>query len=207
MRGRSAERRKPLLLDGARHLHIQHALRLAGAAAQHRVRTQPHLPEDLMRSDRAQSLIEFALAVPVLLLVVLGSFDAARAAWQLNSIGYAAREGARYAIAHCAVSDAVGQAVVLFAALALGLISMIGLAIDAGLLYSARRAAQDAADAAAIAGAIVMRQEGDPEDIVAAARDDAARNGYSGSDVTIEYPPLTGAHAGNILYIRVTLAT
>jgi len=103
--------------------------------------------------------------------------------------------------------DEGGQAVVLFAALALGLISMIGLAIDAGLLYSARRAAQDAADAAAIAGAIVMRQEGDLEDIVAAARDDAARNGYSGSDVTIEYPPLTGAHAGNILYIRVTLAT
>src|SRR5439155_5481820 len=103
--------------------------------------------------------------------------------------------------------DEGGQAVVLFAALALGLISMIGLAIDAGLLYSARRSAQDAADAAAIAGAIVMRQEGDPEDIIAAARDDAARNGYSESDVTIEYPPLTGAHAGNILYIRVTLAT
>ena len=59
-----------------------------------------------MRSDRAQSLIEFALAVPIVLLVVLGTFDAARAAWQLNAIGYAAREGARYAIAHGAVSEA-----------------------------------------------------------------------------------------------------
>jgi len=45
-----------------------------------------------MRSDRAQSLIEFALAVPIVLLVVLGTFDA--------------REGARYAIAHGAVSEA-----------------------------------------------------------------------------------------------------
>jgi len=92
---------------------------------------------------------------------------------------------------------------VIFAALASGLIGMIGLAFDAGLLYASHRAAQDAADAAAIAAAIVIRQEGDASDVVAAARDDAARNGYA--NVTVEYPPLGGPHALDTLYVRVTI--
>ena len=50
--------------------------------------------------ERAQSLVEFAFVLPMLLLVVTGLFDLARAVWQENTLAYAAREGTRYAIVH-----------------------------------------------------------------------------------------------------------
>lgn len=53
-----------------------------------------------VRGDGAQSLVEFALVLPVFLLLVTGLFDVARAVWQENSLAYAAREGTRYAIVH-----------------------------------------------------------------------------------------------------------
>ena len=51
-------------------------------------------------ADSGQALIEFALTLPVLLLVITGTFDVARAVWQENTLAYAAREGTRYAIVH-----------------------------------------------------------------------------------------------------------
>jgi Flp pilus assembly protein TadG len=47
-----------------------------------------------------QALIEFALTLPIVLLVITGTFDVARAVWQENTLAYAAREGTRYAIVH-----------------------------------------------------------------------------------------------------------
>jgi len=52
------------------------------------------------RHDGGQSIVEFALVLPVLLLIVTGLFDLARAVWQENTLAYAAREGTRYAIVH-----------------------------------------------------------------------------------------------------------
>ncbi len=52
------------------------------------------------RDERAQSLVELAFILPVLLLIVTGLFDLARAVWQENTLAYAAREGTRYAIVH-----------------------------------------------------------------------------------------------------------
>src|SRR5438105_15238557 len=84
--------------------------------------------------------------------------------------------------------DDAGQTLVIFAALASGLIGMVALAFDAGLVYASHRAAQDAADAAAIAAAIVIRQEGDAADVVAAGPEDAARDGHP--NASVEYPPV-----------------
>jgi hypothetical protein len=50
--------------------------------------------------DAGQALVEFALVLPVLLLIITGLFDVARATWQENTLAYAAREGTRYAIVH-----------------------------------------------------------------------------------------------------------
>jgi len=50
--------------------------------------------------DRGQSLVEFALLLPLMLLIITGLFDVARAVWQENTLAYAAREGTRYAIVH-----------------------------------------------------------------------------------------------------------
>jgi hypothetical protein len=53
-----------------------------------------------IREERAQALVEFAFVLPVLLLVVTGLIDLARAVWQENTLAFAAREGTRYAIVH-----------------------------------------------------------------------------------------------------------
>ena len=50
--------------------------------------------------QRGQSMVEFALVLPVVLLIITGVFDVARAVWQENTLAYAAREGTRYAIVH-----------------------------------------------------------------------------------------------------------
>jgi hypothetical protein len=50
--------------------------------------------------DRAQSLVEFAYVLPIILLMSCGLFDLARAVWQENTLAYAVREGTRYAIVH-----------------------------------------------------------------------------------------------------------
>ncbi|GAC1457359.1 MAG: hypothetical protein NVS1B1_01700 [Candidatus Limnocylindrales bacterium] len=57
--------------------------------------------------ERAQSLVEFALTLPLFLLVVTGLFDVGRAVWQENTLAYAAREGTRYAIVHGSAGNPV----------------------------------------------------------------------------------------------------
>jgi Flp pilus assembly protein TadG len=54
--------------------------------------------------DGGQALIEFALVLPLLLLIITGLFDLARATWQENTLAYSAREGTRYAIVHGSAS-------------------------------------------------------------------------------------------------------
>ncbi|MES2524079.1 MAG: TadE/TadG family type IV pilus assembly protein [Gemmatimonadota bacterium] len=49
------------------------------------------------REDDAGPIVEFAVIVPVLLILVLGIVDFARAFFQQNNLVAAAREGARYA--------------------------------------------------------------------------------------------------------------
>ena len=51
-------------------------------------------------SEKGQALIEFALVLPVLLMLILGLFDLARAVEEENTLAFAAREGTRYAIVH-----------------------------------------------------------------------------------------------------------
>jgi Flp pilus assembly protein TadG len=113
-----------------------------------------------------------------------------------------------------------GQAVVLFAIMLLALLFAVGLAIDAGQLYSAKRAEQEAADAAAFAGAVVLYQGGTGAEAISAARSDALTNGYSSgacalstpgactdaatqTTVTVNWPPTSGVYNGNVKHIEV----
>jgi len=50
------------------------------------------------RRARGQGLVEFALVVPVLILIFMGLFDVGRAVFAWNTLSNAAREGARVAI-------------------------------------------------------------------------------------------------------------
>ena len=50
------------------------------------------------RADRGQSLVEFALVIPIFLLIVIGLFDVGRAVFAYNTVSNAARAAARVAI-------------------------------------------------------------------------------------------------------------
>lgn len=50
------------------------------------------------RGERGQSLVEFALVIPIFLLVLVGLFDMGRAVFYYNTISNAAREAVRLAI-------------------------------------------------------------------------------------------------------------
>ena len=56
--------------------------------------------------ETGQALVEFALVLPIFLILVVGIFDLGRAVFQVNVLAYAAREGTRYAIVHGDSSDA-----------------------------------------------------------------------------------------------------
>ena len=58
--------------------------------------TQP--PKTILRSDRGQSLIEFALTLPMLLVVMFMVTEFGRALYQYNVLAQATREGARVAV-------------------------------------------------------------------------------------------------------------
>jgi Flp pilus assembly protein TadG len=49
------------------------------------------------RHARGQALVEFALVFPILVLILLGIFEVGRAVFAFNTVGNAAREGARVA--------------------------------------------------------------------------------------------------------------
>ena len=103
-----------------------------------------------------------------------------------------------------------GQAVVLIAIVFLALTMAVGLAVDAGQLYSARRTMQEAADAAAYAGAVVRYQNGSVATARAAAIYDATLNGYTngvnGFTVTVNAPPTSGLYSGNDRYVEVIIS-
>ncbi len=105
--------------------------------------------------------------------------------------------------------DESGQTLIMFA---LGLAVLLGMAamtIDVGLAYVARRDMQNAADAAALAGADVLL-EGQSSVLAAnAARDIALQNGYANAatdvTVTINIPPTSGPHSGDSDFVEVII--
>lgn len=50
------------------------------------------------KKQRGQTLVEFALLIPIFLLLVVGFLDLGRAVYYFSAIHNAAREGARYAV-------------------------------------------------------------------------------------------------------------
>jgi len=73
------------------------------------------------RRDRGQALVEFAVVMPIIVLVVLGLFDLGRAVYSYNTLAQAARAGSRVAIVNQVASNVTSQAV--RAAATLGLTS------------------------------------------------------------------------------------
>ena len=69
-------------------------------------RTQVADPAKRYR-ERGDGLVEFALILPILMLVLMGIVDLGRAVYAYNVVANSAREGARYGIA--SPSDTIGM--------------------------------------------------------------------------------------------------
>ena len=79
------------------------------------------------------------------------------------------------------------------------IVGMMGLTIDVGFWYSAKRGLQDTADAAAMAAGTDLANGGSNSRVTATAQGDANRNGFNPTTdvITVNVPPLTGPSAGN----------
>lgn len=59
---------------------------------------------------RGQTLVEFALIIPIFILLVMGIFDLGRAVYGFNTVNNAAREAARLAIVDQTAAHVIGEA-------------------------------------------------------------------------------------------------
>jgi hypothetical protein len=84
------------------------------------------------------------------------------------------------------------------------LLGFLAMTLDVGAGNRQRRIAQTAADAGALGGGTeIYRRMYDS--VVASAINEAVRNGFPADDVTVNYPPATGPHAGNNQYVEVII--
>ncbi|MDO8972299.1 MAG: pilus assembly protein TadG-related protein, partial [Saprospiraceae bacterium] len=112
-----------------------------------------------------------------------------------------------------------GQILVLLAVGLVGLLAFVALAIDGGMIYFDRRSAQNAADAAALAGAYVLARDplaqGLPTVIADAAKNRAESNNYkdltNGTTIVPVYPFDPGSRtvggdpsSANYVYVSIT---
>ncbi|MBE3145467.1 MAG: hypothetical protein IMZ61_16320 [Planctomycetes bacterium] len=98
------------------------------------------------------------------------------------------------------INNEQGQAMVLLVLVIVGLLGALALAVDGGMILYDRRSAQNAADAAAMAGG--YERANNPwvtssvlsPTVQAAGHSRASDNGYSAPDkvVTVDYPPTAG---------------
>jgi hypothetical protein len=122
-----------------------------------------------------------------------------------------------------------GQALILIALAAIGLVAITALAVDGSAKYSDRRHAQNAADASSLAASLEKTNlltggatESDCstatgytntafcQDVIDAAWDRATENGYDGllsNDVDVYSPPIDGPYAGNHNYVQVFITS
>ena len=113
----------------------------------------------IRRNDRGQSLVEFALVLPIFLLLIFGVVDAGRLVYTYNTISNAARDGARVAIVNQSTTGTATCDTTQPTAWPTGcaVASGIGLNLaDADVVVSYRDAADAAACATPIIGCIAV---------------------------------------------------
>ena len=100
-----------------------------------------------------------------------------------------------------------GQALIIIALAAVGLFAFTALAIDGSMVFSRKRQAQNAADAAAMAGALALvRGTTDPVDVArASALENAFNDDTATNEVDVYYPPIDGPYAGDDQFVQVKI--
>ncbi|PWG03735.1 TadE/TadG family type IV pilus assembly protein [Sphingosinicella humi] len=109
--------------------------------------------------------------------------------------------------ARALLSDRSGTTAITFALLGTILLGFLGLGIDMGSAYYARRSAQNAADSAATSAAVTLASAG--AGVSGEARAIAAGYGFAhdvnGTAVLVSSPPTTGAHTGDAKAVEVLI--
>ncbi len=101
-----------------------------------------------------------------------------------------------------------GQALILIVFAIVALFGVTALVVDGGNAYADRRQAQNAADAAALAGALGrLNGENWVESILAVARQNGYNNDGVNNIVEVHSPPISGTYAGNVQYIQVRITS
>jgi len=102
-----------------------------------------------------------------------------------------------------------GQALIVIAFALVALAGLIALVVDGGNVFLDRRNAQNAADSAALAAALARVRGG--QNFSGVALKSAADNGYNNdgtnSVVTVNVPPVSGPHTGDVEYIQVVIVS
>ena len=96
-------------------------------------------------------------------------------------------------LVRCLRNDESGQIIVLVAILMVGLVAVVGLVTDGGLVFSQRRDLQNVADAAALAGAMQIDQDAYRASGAVALDEPAARQAaeeYLGAEANLTYSVL-----------------
>jgi Flp pilus assembly protein TadG len=104
------------------------------------------------------------------------------------------------------ISGEKGQHMAMAALLMPLLLAVMGLVIDVGFVYTRQRMAQNAADSAAQAGALVLKADGTSAAVNAAlyyAAQSGFNNDGSTNTVVVNIPPTAGAFSGNSHYVQV----
>jgi Flp pilus assembly protein TadG len=72
---------------------------------------RPGIPRLLRRDTRGQTLVEFAIVLPIMLLVLMGLVDLGRAVYSYNTLAQAARSASRTAIVNQNVTNVQNSAI------------------------------------------------------------------------------------------------
>src|ERR1035441_8664571 len=102
--------------------------------------------------------------------------------------------------------DQRGQTTILIALCLLCLCGMTGFAVDAGMMFRAKRNLQIAADAAAISGAAELNYGDAAAAAQAAAVQNGETTGVNGATVTVNTPPVYGPFATESGYVEVIVS-
>lgn len=103
-----------------------------------------------------------------------------------------------------------GQALVLIILAIVGVLGVSALAIDGGMIYAERRRAQNAADAAVYAGALVRAKGGSVNEARSAALAQATTNGFTAdSETSVQFlnpPQAPNVYSGDARYYQVIIS-
>lgn len=101
-----------------------------------------------------------------------------------------------------------GQILIVFVVVFALIAGSVALMLDGGRVYWEKRMAQNAADAAAMAGGHELRRGNDlySGDVKGWIKQDAVLHGFKDSEITVEYPPLRGSNVGNTNFVGVEVS-